>query len=656
MYSINSLTRYLSAFFLLVLVHFSTLAQVEVKWEKELPSDILWQEVSALGNLIISSGNQLAGVNTETGEIAWSKPELAGLNRVAYRELPDSPFFTVDLGSRMQVIDQFSGDLVFDSHIAGISDIDEYFLLYNANAILVSGKNTSGDPIMVSVRMSDGNVMWAMDEKFGRIIAVNELENQELLVITLFNNYKLNGEDGTVIWKEANSAEAAQVEKMGVLGDLMKAAAESMVEDMDIEMRFYRPQGSEIFYLGTQQESQSGFTSSSGQTAVNYVNVYNAYNIRDGKLVWDKPLEMEGMLGQVAFMDKGILVLPNDGNRTKINLFDYHTREGFWGKKGKGIPIKGGVYDYLDAGMKGMLLVTQTSNNNYLNFLDTSTGLITFEKPVKVDGYVVGIVPLTKGILYITTESMNILDPVTGTLQWEKDVKTAPYLTAEHGDKIYAFDYKSNTLKVVDLQKESVNDISAFQLKFLGGESPRRLEVMQDGIFIHSDQNVAKFGFDGTVKFQEYYPAPKEPGWKRALLYAEAVRGAYIGAASYYISGAMAAVEDEVAQEDAVAGELVNEIGNAYGDLGDHASSYAVRAIQLANARHKATTTGRDFMFIMSKQPNGIELLKVSKSTGKVEGSIDLGRDREPVYAVDDVTGQIYYRSADNKMISYQVN
>ena len=62
---------------LVSLVHVTLLAQVEVKWQNELPANIYWQEVTSLGNLIVSSGNQLSGINTETGEPIWSKPELA---------------------------------------------------------------------------------------------------------------------------------------------------------------------------------------------------------------------------------------------------------------------------------------------------------------------------------------------------------------------------------------------------------------------------------------------------------------------------------------------------------------------------------------------------------------------------------------------------
>jgi outer membrane protein assembly factor BamB len=629
-------------------------AQVDVKWKKDLSSPIHWQEVTSLGNLIVSSGNQLAGVDTESGSINWSKIDLAGISRDAYSKIPNSPFFTIAKGNSIMLIDEFSGALAFDSEKAGLKTIEDYFFLYRADAILIAGTSFSGDPIMVSVRMSSGKVSWSMNEKFGRIVAATELNDQELLVVTLFNNYKINALSGKIIWKAVNSSEAAQLDKLGAFGALMKSAAENTAKDMEFELRYYRPEGGDLFYIGSQQESQSGMTSSTGTPTVNYKNVYNAYRISDGGLVWNKSLEVSGKLGHVAFLKNGMLILPDDGNRTKINLYDYASQQGIWGKKGNGIAIKGGVYDYIETG-NGILLVTQTSSNNFLNYLDPATGMITFEKPVQVDGRVVGIVPLSSGILYITTESMNILDPVTGTLKWAKSVTTSPELTARHDGKIYAFDYKAQKLMIVDEATESVRPQSDFQLKFLGGESPRNLEMMEDGIFLYSDQNVAKYDFEGRVKFQEYYPAPKESGWKKALLYAEAVRGAYVGASAYYVSGVMASVEDDVKKEDAAAGEMVSQISNAYGDLGNYAVGYAATAMKKANTRFKATQSGRDFMFIMSVMDKSVELLMVSKTTGKVDGRINLGKDKEPVYAVDDVTGQVYYLEGDKLLTSYQV-
>lgn len=216
------------------------------------------------------------------------------------------------------------------------------------------------------------------------------------------------------------------------------------------------------------------------------------------------------------------------------------------------------------------------------------------------------------------------------------------------------FDQKSESVKVVDLSNGQLNDLSSAAISFEGKESPKQLEIMEDGIFLHSDQIVAKIGLDGTLSFHKYYPAPKESGWKRALLYASSVRAAYIGANSYYISGTLSAVHNDVHKENEVAGELVAQVGNAYGELGDMASSYAVNAFKQASARLKATKAGRDFMFIMSKKEKDVVLLKVSKSSGEVEGEINLGKDREPIYALNDITGQVYYRSTDTELTSYQ--
>ncbi len=52
---------------------FMHFAQVEVKWNTEVPTNNLWQEVTALGNLIVSSRGGLIGLDAETGKIVWSK-------------------------------------------------------------------------------------------------------------------------------------------------------------------------------------------------------------------------------------------------------------------------------------------------------------------------------------------------------------------------------------------------------------------------------------------------------------------------------------------------------------------------------------------------------------------------------------------------------
>ncbi|WP_156949989.1 hypothetical protein [Maribacter antarcticus] len=71
-------------FILALMCPFIHVAQVEVKWNMEVPTEILWQEVTALGNLIVSSREGLIGIDAETGEISWSKRAHGNLDRAAF--------------------------------------------------------------------------------------------------------------------------------------------------------------------------------------------------------------------------------------------------------------------------------------------------------------------------------------------------------------------------------------------------------------------------------------------------------------------------------------------------------------------------------------------------------------------------------------------
>jgi hypothetical protein len=44
----------------------------------------------------------------------------------------------------------------------------------------------------------------------------------------------------------------------------------------------------------------------------------------------------------------------------------------------------------------------------------------------------------------------------------------------------------------------------------------------------------------------------------------------------------------------------------------------------------------------------------VSKNTGGIESRIDLGKDREPSYAMDGVTETVFYQTNTNEITSYK--
>ena len=87
---------------------------------------------------------------------------------------------------------------------------------------------------------------------------------------------------------------------------------------------------------------------------------------------------------------------------------------------------------------------------------------------------------------------------------------------------------------------------------------------------------------------------------------------------------------------------MVQGFGEAYAQLGDAATDFARQSFKRANARFKATSDGRDFIIILSQVEKGNALLKINKETGEVMGEISLGKERNPIYAVDDITSQVY--------------
>lgn len=624
-------------------------SQVNESWKYNTKDEIIWQEVNSLGNLVVETKTALTGIDPENGKEIWSCGQFGGLPRDQVKTIDGSPLLSIYQGDAISIIEPFRGKTLFNSQMAGISAVDTTCFLYRNNGILLTGKKSgSKDPVMIMIDMNDGKINWKLEEKFGKIIAVEELSSSEILVVTLFNNYKINSATGNIIWKNTTSKDAGKLDKMGALGNALKAMAEGAAANMNFDLRLYMPDKADVIYLGSQTESQSTM----GQTATTtYNNSYYAYRVADGSQVWSEPLGMKGKIGQVALDPLGMIVLPDDGNRTLINMFDYETREGKWGKKLRGIPIKGGVYDYIGTG-KGYVLVTRSGEKNYLNFLDHSQGILTFEEPLKINGSVVGIIPVEKGILFITSEEINILDPATGKFVMPKSVSTRPELTARKDQLIYAFDLAEKKIVSIDMQSSAVKVISAAPIVFEGKESPQSIELRDNGIFINSDQNVALVGYDGTQVYKNYYPAPREAGLKRALLYAQAVRAAYIGANSYYASAAFQSAAPKT--KDPVAGAVFQGVGEAYGQLGDAASDFAKASFRQANARLKATSQGRDFMIVLMQEDKAVLLAKINKNTGKIDGRMDLGKDRTPEYAVDDITGQIYLKSALNTVSSYK--
>lgn len=155
-------------------------------------------------------------------------------------------------------------------------------------------------------------------------------------------------------------------------------------------------------------------------------------------------------------------------------------------------------------------------------------------------------------------------------------------------------------------------------------------------------------------KYQKYYPAPREPALMRALLAAQAVRAAYIGAAAGVYSAAFAQGAQQTTDQ---AGKVVGqELSKGFGELSNAGFAYSANAMKQFNARYKASMVAPDFMMMMTKnEKKGNQLIQVSKANGEILKSIDIKNDKEPEYEVDQIYNFVYYRVSPTEIVCYRL-
>jgi hypothetical protein len=375
-------------------------------------------------------------------------------------------------------------------------------------------------------------------------------------------------------------------------------------------------------------------------------------------------------LNQVIPHEKGLIICPRSSQKPTINLVNYETGETTWGKKGKGIKAEGSVVSYIITN-QGILITTAFDNawndkaeEYFLNILDPNTGTLKYPKSVKLKGDLIKSELTPKGLLFTTTKEVNILDTHTGSLLWANSIeagspfnsdKVRPFPTGDNGSgKLIVYSPKEKAVFEVDKQAGTSRKITAAKIEFEGKEVPGSIDVVTDGVVMMSEQNIMKLGSDGSSKFQKYYAAPREPALMRALLAAQAVRAAYIGAAAGVYSAAFA---QGAQQSTDPAGKAIGqEFSKGFGELSQAGFAYSANAMKQFNARYKASLSMPNFMIMMTKQEKkGNQLVQVSKANGEILNAIDIKNDKEPEYEVDQIYNYVYYRTNPSEIVCYRL-
>jgi len=305
-------------------------------WRVALPGYIASYEVNELGDLLVVTSEGLHGVDPETGTVKWTRPEFSSGVNPEMKPIADSPYYQIMANEIMYVLDPLDGKIFFNSLQAGITAVDAIYFLYRTDNILVKGKsNQLAEAVVVLVDMKTADAVWSARLDFGKVLSVESLGQDRILVVTLFDIYSIERANGEVAWRVPTLPDMKMTGNQR-LNQFMKRFAEEVFKKDEVSVDAVLAPEGDLVYLGVGPVSEAKST-------------YMALNARTGERIWSQEMDKD-YPGFQTLRSNGILVMPyyyprdtsvlGGGNR--INLLDYGTGEGRWGKKGDGHKIKGG--------------------------------------------------------------------------------------------------------------------------------------------------------------------------------------------------------------------------------------------------------------------------------------------------------------------------
>ena len=638
-------------------------------WTLQIKGDIRWQQVTPAGALLVSTDAALAAVDIERGTIAWEKAELAGIPSDSVRMVEGSLLMEAARPGLLQVFDPVTGTIIFDSQVFGMAQVVTRRVLPQSGTLLVHGRMTAGGPAVLTLYdLVTGERRW-----------VNE---------TLFQGgAPKKGFGGLVQGLTRLVSEATSLEVLQAGPDMIVVNTLTALKALDAKT------GAERWSTGLPTERKGNparhvrlhpSLDKRDRLYVSFDDRLMAFGLADGQMLWAKPAEIDGWVYGIVQHPDGIVILPEsppaDQATGNVKIVNGVVQTGLSVARyadgttinAKPLRMRGTVREALVAGGSAVLAVDAESKT-FVNVLDVATATVRLKKDVKIKGQLDYAELTPAGLLYIsrpdpsTNAEVNIIDLASGEPRFKDaiesgkplssgDYKGAKYRLhhAVEGQTLFVFANRDHKLYAVDREMGNFRALSA-EIRMQGGEDPTEMEIRPSGIVLSSSQNLIVLGRDGSVKQQVYYPAPQLPGLLRALYRVQSIRAGLYGAAASAYGDAFAQASRQ--STDPTAKRLTGEMAVAYSTGGQQLTGYSKQAGALASRRFKASLDVPGAVFMLTKAPegNGNVLLQVDKDTGQPRSRVDLGKEREPVYAVDDVAGMLFLQTGPGKLVGYRL-
>jgi outer membrane protein assembly factor BamB len=628
-------------------------------WTLHLPGDLRWQQITPAGALLVSTDGALVGIDIERGQIAWQKPELGGLPADSVRMIEGSLLMEAAKPGLSLIFDPVTGTVLFDSRRLSLTRVVTRRVLPQTGTLLVHGQRASGPPVVALYDLATGNQRWVSESLFQQ------------------TEPKKGGLGGLMqgLVRAASAATTLEV---------LQAGPEVIVVHTLMGLRALDAKSGAIRWTASLPMARNGAVphlvklypslTGSDRIYVSYDDRLMAYRLADGQALWPKPANIDGWIRDIVQHPAGIVMLPQSppadqatGNvriingvvQTGLNVARYADGTMILDKP---VRIRGTVKDAIVSG-DAVVLAVDADTKTFVNVLHVPTATLRLQKDVKIKGQLDYAELTPAGLLYIsrsdpsTNGEVNVIDLASGEPKYKDAIeggKNSVVLHAVDGGTLYVYANKDRHLYAVNRQDGTYHALGP-EIKLQGDEDPSALEVRTPGLVLTSAQNLVIVGRDGQIKQQIYNPAPQLPGLLRALYRINSVRAGLYGAAASAYGDAFAQMSRQAT--DTTAKRLTGQLATAYSQGGAQLTGYSQQASALASKRFKASLATPSSVFMLTRSPdgNGNVLLQIDKDTAQPRARVELGKEREPVYAVDDISGMLFLRTATGTLAGYRL-
>lgn len=579
-------------------------------------NDMILTEV---GTLVVASNDGLLGIKPESKELVFN---FTDYGRVKPEELyfpPITPYVVVSqngfggMSAKRAVIDYLSGKKLFSTEDNGWKAATVCEVMMPQNKLVVSGQRRAKEKYAFAVAIY--NLDTGAQESFFKLKGGEFVSGRPLLL----KNSIIIPTTKSLINVELSTGTVAWTTKVDDI--------KWMVADV------------------TEREIYGVETTSNGKNSK--IHKVSA----SGKLLWNEPHKVKGIVSNFEILPQGIAIVSNVDNsgkkgimklasgrsESKIAFLSAVNGEDLWEKA----PKTKGFVQHFYVMEDGILFGIYEGGINKISF----EGKTLFKKPLKTGENILTMAETAQGLIYVTESDANIVNLTTGDQVWKKPLKfkraEAVSTTYDSHNKRYLISADENLLSI---DAENGESSILAKSKFDGKEDPDHVEIRNNGVLITSDQNMMLLDWDGQKLWHEYKRAPGKSAMGAILAGVTAVAAATTAAASYHGAN----------QNRNRLGQLTRE-GQRYQNLGNGMAAASGASIAEMLKKFKATSATQDAQFILTKLDDGVGLVKLNKDTGSLEKEIVL-KDKKPEYKVDDRTGVLYYKANNQTVYMYDLN